>query len=118
MFKTRKNKRVFIFFISVLAFFGTYFTYQIKDYFNGPKISMDGLLNWSETNDSYFEIKGRAKNISEIDFNGRKVYTDENGFFNENLILARGINFLRLKARDKFGREIVKSYFVVLKDEN
>ena len=47
--------------------------------------------------------------------NGRPIYTDENGDFEEELILASGLNIIELKARSRFGREFVEKRMVMVK---
>jgi len=72
------------------------------------------LAEYSAANEEFFEIEGTAKNISEFYLNGRKVFTNENGVFKENLLLAKGINTIQIKAKDKFNHQTVKYYHIIL----
>lgn len=102
----------YLFVVLAVFLFGGYFFYQLRNFLVGPKISIVNLEEYGATNDPFFEIKGKAKNVSNLNLNGRKIFTDRNGYFKENLLLAPGTNFLQLKAEDKFGRELTKQYHI------
>lgn len=111
MSKKKAKHLVFFFFIAFI--FGGYFLYQLKNYFWGPKIILNNLTEWNLTNNDFFEIQGSTKNISDFFLNGRKVFINGVGDFKENLVLAKGLNILQIKARDRFGNKIEKYYYVV-----
>lgn len=101
-------------FIFIIIFvFGGYLIYQSKDFLRGPRISVKNLAEYSAADNKFFEIEGRARNISELYLNARKIFVDKKGNFKENLLLAKGINGIQLKAKDKFGHQIVKYFFVI-----
>lgn len=90
----------------------------MKSFILGPKIVVKDLKEWNETKEKFFEVKGEAKNISNISLNGRKIYLSGNGSFKENLILASGINYIKISAEDKFGHKAEKMYYVIYKEKN
>lgn len=51
------------------------------------------------------EIKGYAKNITDITLNGRPIYTNESGDFAEELVLENGYTIMTIRAHDRYGRE-------------
>lgn len=81
-----------------------YFLYQGRGYLFGPKIVIESPQPAEVIHNSYLEVKGRALNISSLFLNGRQIFTDEAGFFNEGLLLAHGYNIIEITATDKFGR--------------
>lgn len=85
----------------------------MKSFLSGPQILVKDLKEWNEANSNFFEVNGIVKNISSFYFNGRKVFVDKEGNFYENLILARGINYLKFSAEDKFGNKKEKIFYVV-----
>lgn len=81
----------------------------------GPKIVIEYPSNGQTVASSYLEIKGVAKNVSLLYFNGRQIFTDQNGNFKEDLLLVRGYNIIEVSATDKFGRKVKERREIVLK---
>jgi len=117
-FKCGGLSRPALLFIFLIVFiFGGYFLYQLKSFLFGPQIIVNNLKEYSAAAEPFFEIQGTAKNISEFYLNGRKIFTDTEGNFKENFLLANGMNTLQLKTKDKFGNQIARYYYVVLKSQ-
>lgn len=112
--KTRRYIKIIITILIVVVFIG-YTIYEIQKVVLGPQIEVLSPKNGSLVSNSFIEISGIAKNIKEISLNDRKIYTDEEGNFKENLLLAYGYNALVLKASDKFNRKTEKIIEVVYK---
>lgn len=101
-----------IIFIVVLLVVG-YSILKIKDYAIGPVIRLSSPIDGASTKTDLITIKGKAERISEIFINGRKIFTDEAGNFNEPYLLASGYNLLEIMAQDKFGRKVEKKVQLV-----
>lgn len=101
--------------IILIAVFGIYGFYKTKDFLMGPKIILETPKNGEVLSNSYLTIDGTAKRISQLYLNGRQIFTDEDGKFNENLLLARGYNIIEVSAIDKFNREIREVRKIVIK---
>ena len=112
--KTRRYIKIITTILIVVVFIG-YTIYEIQKVVLGPQIEVLSPKNGSLVSNSFIEISGIAKNIKEISLNDRKIYTDEEGNFKENLLLAYGYNALILKASDKFGRKTEKIIEVIYK---
>lgn len=108
------NKKYLIILILVIIFlfFGLY---RARNFLEGPKIVIESPIDGQAVSSSYLEIKGVAKNVALLYLNGRQIFTDQNGNFKENLLLARGYNIIQIKADDKFNREVKIKREVVLK---
>jgi len=98
----------------IIFIFIAYGLYEAKSFLTGPKIDLKKPAIMTVDN-SDFEIDGRAQNISLLYLDGRQIFTDPEGNFKENILLARGINIIEVRAKDKFNREIKKTLSVVLK---
>ena len=96
--------------------FGGYFIYQSRNVLARPKVFTENLDDYNIVNNSFLPIKGKAKNTISLFLNGRKIFTDENGFFEEDLILTPGYNIIQIKAEDRFKNEATKNYVVILDD--
>lgn len=102
--------------VVVLVFvFGIYGLYKSYDFLRGPKILIEYPKNNQTVDDSYLEVRGVAKNISALYFDGRKIFTDQQGNFKEGLLLAKGYNIIEIAGKDKFNRDIKKTLEIVLK---
>jgi hypothetical protein len=91
----------------VLLFVGTVFSYSYiksKNLINGPGITIISPTNGSATEESVMFIEGQAVNINSISLNGRSIFVDEKGYFNEATVLSVGHNKIKIEAKDKFGR--------------
>jgi len=60
-------------------------------------------------------IKGKAQNISYINMNGRQIFVNEGGIFDEKYIMAKGRNIITIEAKDRFDRMERKILDIVLK---
>lgn len=108
------NKKYLIILILVIIFlfFGLY---RARNFLEGPKIVIESPIDGQVFTTSDIEINGQASNISLLYLNGRQIFTDQNGNFKENLLLAKGYNIIQIKADDKFNREVKIKREVVLK---
>ncbi len=81
----------------------------------GPVIRVEAPENGATVERSFIEVRGEAKNVAAINLNGRRIFTDEDGAFAEQLLLSYGHNIITLKASDRFGRETGKVLEIVYK---
>jgi len=103
-------------FILVIAI---YASLKFEDYLKGPLVEIYEPNSGVIATSTVF-IKGRAERISFLYLNDSPLFVDTNGHFNRRVTLFEGYNHLRIKARDKFEREIVKDVelLVTLNKEN
>ena len=81
---------------------------KLKDLLSGPQITVNSPSDGATIKKELVNVKGKAERISQLYLNGKKIFTDEQGNFNEPYLLASGYNLLELIARDQFGRQIIK----------
>ena len=93
---------IFFFLITVYAF------YQTHALAEGPEIILLEPTTPDSVTDPVVVISGIAERISHLFLNGRQIFTDKEGHFNEKLLLAPGFNSISLDARDRFDRVIAK----------
>ena len=90
--------------ILLLLSFGVYGLYKAKAFLEGPSITIESPLNGQGVEESFTEIIGKTSNISTLFLNGRQIFTDKEGRFREDLLLAEGYNIIEVSGADKFGR--------------
>jgi len=106
--KVTKIVRTWIAVIAVAIIIG-YGAFRAKDLAEGPKLDITSPENGMTLYDSLLEIRGTAENISFLTLNGNKIFTDESGIYDEQILLAPGYNVITLTARDRFGRIATKT---------
>ena len=90
-----------------------YSTLKIKNLAEGPQITIYSPTDGTSTRTDFVSVKGKAERISQIYLNGKKIFTDEAGNFDEPYLLASGYNMLEVRAEDQFGRQVVKKLQLV-----
>jgi hypothetical protein len=107
--------------VLALVFIGGIAAYSIfnsRIFIAGPEITISEPQNGSLIEGNpLIQVSGSAKNISKISINDRKIYTDENSYFQESVLLNPGYNIIQIKAEDKFGREEIDKLEVVYSGE-
>lgn len=99
--------------IAVIILVVGYSTLKLKNLAVGPVIDLYSPSEGASTKTDLVNVKGKAERISQIYLNGRKIFTDEAGNFNEQYLLASGYNLLEVSAQDKFGRKVEKKVQLV-----
>ena len=63
-------------------------------------------------NSRVVKLRGSAKNITHISLNGRQIFTDKVGYFDEALVLENGYTIATIQVTDRYGRQesIVKQF--------
>lgn len=95
---------------------GTYVLYQSRSLLQGPQISIFDPTEGSAVAKSLLEITGSAKNIAFITLDGRQIFVNEQGVFKEKVVLSKGYNAVTIAAKDKFGRERIKTLGLFFKE--
>jgi len=98
-------------FLVVIGFILSYVVFQARFLLTGPR------LTWLEepplvVNELFVTLSGRAENITRISLNGRTIFTDQDGYFKEAMMLENGYTIATVAATDRFGRtkEIVREF--------
>ena len=100
--------------IMLFVFIGVFAFAKMHFILKGVQIQ----ANIEKNNSSIAEIKGNAKNATYLSLNGREIFIDKEGSFNEKVALLPGYSVLTLDAEDKFGNHAEKKFEVVYKENN
>jgi S-DNA-T family DNA segregation ATPase FtsK/SpoIIIE len=96
---------------TIIALYGLYESFDILC---GPSLAVSSPLDGQIVKDSLIQIKGQSKRIAKMSIDGRQVFADSNGNFDEPLLLGYGYNIIQVKVNDRFDRQIVKTLRVTL----
>ena len=107
--------RISIVTLLVLIIVG-YSLFQAKKLITGPVIDIYTPQNGATYNQTLIEIDGRALNTAHLNLNGRKIFTDKEGYFKEKLLLSPGYNIIKLDAVDKFKKYTEKTLELIIKE--
>jgi len=95
---------VFFILIVIYAFFRSH------DLIFGVKIRNVNLEDGAVVSESVIKIAGNAKNAIKLALNGREIFINQEGDFEETIALLEGYNIINIKAEDKFGYMDEKNY--------
>lgn len=88
-----------IFFVLLI---GVYSYYQSRKLIAGPEITIKSPQNGATVADPLVEITGIASNIKDISLDDRPIFIDEQGNFDEKLLMPPGYTIITFKAHDRF----------------
>ncbi|MEM9336956.1 MAG: hypothetical protein AAGA35_03820 [Patescibacteria group bacterium] len=80
-----------------------YALFQARFIIVGPVITLSSEPA-VEQNTRIVLLSGNARSITNLTLNGRQIFTDEQGNFEEALILENGYTIATLEAVDRYGR--------------
>ncbi len=105
--------------ISWLSIFGLvavivfYAYYQSRSIIAGPTITLYSPQDGEIAPTALVHVRGKAERANELTLDGRVIFIDLAGNFNEELLLFSGYNIIELAAKDTDGREIKKTIGLV-----
>ncbi len=91
----------------------TYAIWRSLNYARGPEITITSPLNGSSVDSETVEIKGQAVRVNNLIMNGQAISVDQQGNFDETVIVFPGTNKITFKASDQFGRSTEKELDLV-----
>jgi len=97
----------------LLLLLATYAVFQARFLLLGPQISIENPRDGALVSQSIVTISGMAYNVSRITLNGRQIFTDQSGAWEEKLLVSPGVSIMTVEVRDRFGRESEESVRVI-----
>ncbi|MFA6325380.1 MAG: hypothetical protein WCX46_04110 [Candidatus Paceibacterota bacterium] len=94
-------------FIVIFAFF------RSKDLIFGVKIKNVNIVDGTKVTNNIINIIGKAENATLLKLNDREISIDEEGNFDETIVLLPGYNIINIKAQDKFENVDEKNYKLI-----
>lgn len=77
--------------------------YQTKEIRAGGAVIIIEPRDGETVFEPIVRVRGTARKIAFMKLNGREIYSDENGAFEESLLLSPGYTIITLTAEDVFG---------------
>ncbi len=98
--------------LAVLAVIG-YGLFQGRALIEGPVINIETPENGTTTDESLLRISGTTKHAKDLRLDGRAIFIDTTGRFDEKLLLLYGYNIIELTATDVRGRTATTTLEIV-----
>ena len=111
MTKLAMNSIFALLFLVFLVYLGV----RMQYIWQGPQITIISPVEGEFLSNTHVLVVGESSRATRLELNGRPIYTDENGFFEERLILAPGLNMIELKADGRFGRQMTERRTIMVK---
>ena len=88
-----------------------YILFQARFLITGPQVTLIDEPA-SVQNNQVVNLRGQTQNITRISLNGRQIFTDKAGYFDEALVLENGYTVATIQVTDRYGRQksIVKKF--------
>lgn len=106
-----KPKHILIILLFLLL--TAYSLYQARFLILGPQVWITSHLDGETAASSIITISGQARNAAWLSLNGRQIFTDERGFWEETVAVSEGASIMTVKVRDRFGREKIKHVRII-----
>ncbi|MFC1644695.1 helix-turn-helix domain-containing protein, partial [Patescibacteria group bacterium] len=102
---------VAIFIIFSLAFF--YLYKEFSSFVSTPRLIIrHPILSHETVSSSYMVFEGVTDRENEVIINDKKISVNEDGEFSQELSLKEGVNIISVKSVNRFGKEVVKEFFI------
>lgn len=92
-----------------------YIAFQARFLILGPRVSFLYPTDGTVLTENPVTLRGSAYNIAWISLNGRQIFTNQDGIWEEKLLLSPGTSIMTAKVRDRFGREREESIRLIFK---
>lgn len=92
-------------------------SFNMRDILFGTPLVIHTANDGDTLSEDFLPVSGKARHAEAVRINGRNVFTDRDGNFADGVILSPGYNVVEVTLRDQFGKERVKTYRLVLEEQ-
>lgn len=92
-------------------------SFNMRDLLFGTPLTIHTAKDGDTLSEGFLPVSGKAHHARAVFINGRTVFTDRDGNFADGVILSPGYNVVEVTLRDQFGKEKVKTYHLVLEQQ-
>ncbi len=102
--QTSKLPKIIVIVLIVVIIVG-YGIFQVRNLAKGPVLIITSPTTGTTFNEQKIFVRGVIENASHATLNGRKIFIDEEGNFEEIVLLSEGYNLVEIEIEDKFERK-------------
>jgi len=100
--------------ISFVLFFVVYLGWQIHGIITPPKLIVYSPIEGQISNRAETAVQGETDKESQLEVNGKEIKVNEQGKFNDVILLANGVNTITLSTTKKHGKTTTVTRHVVV----
>jgi len=78
---------------------------SINEFNSNPQLVITNPINGSSVQSSSVDVAGKTEKLALVYINNNSVLVNENGDFNTNITLKKGVNIINVRVRNKFDKE-------------
>ncbi len=106
--------KIIVVFIAFLALIivGIYLYFSVDNFVSSPWIVIDTPVHSSTIHENKVVIHGKTKSNSHVFINGQQIFVDRDGIFENEINLTQGINVIKVRSVNKFGKESTEEIVV------
>lgn len=104
LFLFRFRSPAFLGVCAMVLLLAAYFSINLMVSYSSPPLSFSDSGANLETSERVYTFQGRTHPEVDLTMNGRIVYLNESGEFQERVLLAGGLNTFEFMAKNKFGK--------------
>ncbi len=90
--------------IALFLLLVSYSLFQARALILGPQVSIETPRDGETVREPLLTLSGKSRNAAWLELNGAQIFTDENGYWEEKLLVSSGLSIMTIKVRDRFGR--------------
>jgi len=98
---------VFLLISALATFFLSYIGWQIREFFQPPKLIIEQPVDNKVINNKKVVVKGKTDKEASIYINNKLIDMNEEGYFSYSLKLFSGENIIEIKAVNRNGKETI-----------
>lgn len=99
-----------------ILLFLVYLGYEVKNILSPPNLIIDYPQNNIEISKNYLEIEGYTDKEAKIKINDQEILRNSDGGFKEKINLKKGVNIIKISAKNNHGKEKVEYREVMVVD--
>ena len=97
----------------IVLFIAGYAASRTLSYLRGPSLTIMTPQNYALLTEPLLTVRGEARRVAKIRLNGREIFTNEEGIFEDRLLVPPGYSIMTITADDTFNRSITKTIHLV-----
>jgi len=92
-------------FVLLMAVFTTYIGYELKTMMSPPSVSLYSPIEGEQTKSASILVKGKTEKGSSLVINGQTVLLSQDGTFEKEIALERGVNILHIESAKRYSQK-------------
>lgn len=93
----------------VVLLIGGFVVSRLFNFAKGPQLTVETPRDYTFIREPLITVKGEVARVAKIHLNGREIFSNEQGIFEEKLLVTPGYSIMTITAEDQFNRSITRT---------